>query len=92
MPLKYKKILINGFLAKLLGLSHLISGLYVADSFTNFLVLVDIKAFSRWFFLASPFFYTPGVFVLRITTFCQQIMLVLAAKTIAEDHKVVIKR
>ena len=25
--------------------------------------LVDIRAFSRWFFLASPFFYTPGVFV-----------------------------
>ena len=32
-------------------------------SFTDFLALVDIRALSRWFFLASHFFYTLGVFV-----------------------------
>ena len=35
----------------------------MADSFTDFLAIVDIRAFSRWFFLASPFFCTLGVFV-----------------------------
>ena len=33
----------------------------MADLFTYFLALIDVRAFSRWFFLASPFFNTPGV-------------------------------
>ena len=46
--------------AKISG--YTVSELQVADSFTNFLASVDIRAFSHWFFLALTFF-TPQVFL-----------------------------
>ena len=64
----------NKWLLKLHGLS-LLSELQILDLFTDFLALVDIRAFGHWFFLASQFFYTLGVFVLHINTFCKHLVI-----------------
>ena len=62
----------------------------MADSFTDFLALFDIRAFSRWFFLALDFF-TPQVFLysIAITAFCQYIItLKLSTLYIATNLKI----
>ena len=58
--------------------------LQVTDSLTDFLALVDIRAFSCWFFLAT-YFFTPQVYLISFLQLILYVCMIVSNLAINES-------